>query len=356
MPGGTSWERYLLAGVALGLAALTKYFAISLGGAYLLYYAIQHRGRFWRSRPFWLIFGSSALLFALWPVYAWALLGSDELRTAWTARVSRFLTPLASDPRTLLSLGDFLLKLATAPGPLVALPVAVAFLVEARWAVVRKAWRDPKPEHRFRVLLLIWILVLAGLLLSLPVRDHKYFYPLLPVGLMLVAAWGVRVFAAFRKEKTSRPPVVTVLALGVWVMLIFPVDLTGIDKVPILQKLYFTEHDYTWRASPRRVALPGMSERIAALARPGERVLVGRAGPIVCYYTGLPYRMTYLSRSFEQAERLLDEHRIFLIDGPPEVLFPNLTPSERARLGARVMREWLEIARDEETRLLLKLN
>jgi len=354
--GAACWERYLLAGVALGLAALTKYFAVSLGVAYLLYYAIQQRGRFWRSRPFWLIFGSSALLFALWPVYAWALLGTEELRAAWAARAWRFLTPLPSDPRTLTSLKDLLVKLATAPGPLVALPMAVAFLAEARWAVVRRAWRDPKPERRFRILVLIWIIVLTGLLLSLPVRDQKYFYPLLPAGLMLLAAWGVQAFAALKRDRTSRPTVLAVLALGVWVVLIFPVDLTGIDHVPVLQKLYFTGHDYTWRASPHHIALPGMSERIVALAKPGERILVGRAGPIVCYYTGLPYRMTYLAPSLEQAERLLDEHRIFLIDGPPEVLFPNLTPAERARLGARVMREWLEVARDEETRLLLKLN
>ena len=352
--GEPRWERYALAGVALGLGAITKYFAISLGAAYLLYYGLREGGRLWRSRPLaWIVVGSLAV-FLLWPTYAWMILGVEGLRGAILGRLTGFASASGADPRTQMTGIDLLVRLAKAVGPLVALPVLAAAGAETVWTAKRRAWRGHSASERFRALLTLWFWLLGLGLLGLPTRDYKYFYPLLPVGILFLASWAEKVWAAFQPEGNARRLAISVAIIGVWVLLVFPVDLVGIDRVPWVCKLYFTDQDYTWRASAHRIEMPQMSKWIEEIAYPNERVLVGKAGPIVCYYTGLPYRLAYLSASLDAARRLLDEHRIFLADGPMERLFPRLSARERAVLALQLEEEWAEVARLGETRLWLK--
>jgi len=348
------WERYALCGFALGIGALTKYHSISLGVAFGVYYMVQCGGRIWKSKPFWILFACSLSVFLFWPVFAWMLIGREGILQVVRNRPALWVEPTASDPRTMLSRFDIFLQTVKAMGPLFSLSLALALLGEIKEQWKEKIYRlDGDRYQRQRFLLMLWIFIYGGLLILLGLRDYKYYYLLLPA---LTLLFSIRAVAAFSWINQNRPGVRYRLIGGifVWFILIFPVDLTGIDRVPILQKLYFTEQDYTWRAYPHHVNFPKMCRTISRIAHPGERILVGKHGPIVCAYTELPYRMTYLSGSVEIAQQYLDEHRIFLIDGPMEHLFPKLSHRERQGLAERIETDWKLIEQAGDMRLMRK--
>ncbi len=127
---------YLLSGVFLGLAFLSKYFAVMLGFSYVLYFlSVRKTGR--RIKGL-LLLALGALPFvaqnALWNYHN----GWPNIMHNWVNRLTRDANPAVN----LLCLGLFLLYLVTLP--------VVQFLFESRAAVLR-LWQ----QEKFRLFVLI---------------------------------------------------------------------------------------------------------------------------------------------------------------------------------------------------------
>jgi 4-amino-4-deoxy-L-arabinose transferase-like glycosyltransferase len=318
-----------LAGVMLGLGFWCKYFAALFGVAILISGIISIKKRGEKAQPLLAFICASCIVALLWPLYACYIAGWDSFIGVVNTRFSGFYSAAAYDARVGRSFYEFAANAISQVSPLFALVAGIAVV----WGIIR-VWRKPSKGERLLGLVTLCfclpLLVMSG-------RDALYFWPIMPV----VAIWISLVFCDLYNECGRGVARKTLISTATAIfILIFPIDLLRLDKLPGLKKLYFTGHAYTWRAMLHHNVYYKLSLRKDIIASLEDKdALVGRFGPIMNYYMGGTYSMLYMS-DYEGAVDLLRGHDIVVLDEAWDKITPRMDAVERELLRGQLHGEY----------------
>ncbi len=324
-------QLYLLAGVLLGLALLTKALAILLLGAFCLYHLLRYQRRALTTPPLYRVVGPALALFGLW-----FLFGALTDPTLFRASFGRWLgqAPVAHDPRVGLGWLPWL-RQAASQGmgwPLTAL-LAPALL----WAILRLR---RAPQYGLMILYLI-LGIVASLVMS--TKEVRHLLPLLVPAILLITG-----FLAWLLEPLWQRPAgrgLAGLALIALLVLVSPIEPGQID---------LSAEPSAWLQAPYQARVwetPGnlMATRLAGewlgLHTPTDALLVTAvSGPIVGYYADRAYDLLYV-RDYTSIAELLAASEILVEDAPLDSAFalPELSPEERQRIIEMVHAEYVPV-------------
>ena len=223
---------YLLGGVLLGLALLTKALAIVFLGAFCLYHLFRYRKRALTTAPLYLVAAPALLLFALW-----FLFGAVVDPVVFEASLARWVgrAPVSLDPRVGMDVSVWLRQMAAAgfTWPLVAVLAPALF-----WGVRRL---KRVPQYGLVILYLV-LGVVASLIMS--TREVRHLLPLMVPASLLAAGFLTWLCGLLWRRMAGRA--LAVAALLVLLAAISPLEMAGVD---------LAESPATWmQASYRRRA------------------------------------------------------------------------------------------------------
>ena len=360
----TMW--FLLGGLSLGAAAITKYLALIWGVAgfvLLLGFLLRKRLKI-RDLLAWL--AGAAAVGMTWPTFIWRKGSLPDWIEGSLSRWTSFQTGPGGDPRT--EWGVFSLLRATVHeiGPvhsfLLAAGMLLALIGVLCWnrEVAGILLREERPSDRSPIgtsSYLLPHLALLGLFLPVwvisPTKDPKFLVMVLP-SLCLSVTWGL----GWLMERIGPPVKVgniprfdLIFFALVLVTIGFPVDLLGLDETS-LRKLYPTDHAYTRTCLPHGEDFLPISERVFEMTDPGDLVTVGRQAPILGFLADRPYAMLYTHRNAESVEKVLGTSKVLVLDDAWELCLSGLNEEDRKTIRKHIEREYKLVSESGGIRLL----
>jgi hypothetical protein len=359
----TVW--FLMGGLSLGAAVITKYLALIWGVAgfvLLLGLFFRQRLRVWDLLA-WL--AGTAAVSMTWPVFIWRKGSLPDWIEGSLSRWTSFQTGPGGDPRTewgVFSLLRFTIQeigpvhsFLLAAGMLLAVVGVLCWNREVAEILLRdekSSDRPPKaPEYllpHFALLTLflpVWILS--------PTKDPKFLVMVLP-SLCLSATWGLGwlIERIGPPNKVGNIPRFDLIFFALALVTIgFPVDLLGLDETA-LKKLYPTDHAYSRTCLPHGEDYMPISETVFEMTDPGDLVTVGRQAPILGFLADRPYAMLYTHRNAESVERVLETSKVVVLDDTWENCFSGLTEEDRKTIQRQIERAYKLVSESGRIRLL----
>jgi 4-amino-4-deoxy-L-arabinose transferase-like glycosyltransferase len=316
---------WLLSGISLGLALWVKYLAAIVVLIYLAYLFMRHRWSLVRRQETYILLGSAAGLFLLWPVYA--LLLDQHQFLAELRRWATFGRANLHDSRVGMALLDYAKAFIRSVSP----PLTLLLV----FATFRKAFsisrhRLVRAEELFPLLyIVVWVLFL---ILVMPIKDMRYLIPVIPwialVVVMEIAAIAGRL--DFRWLSNARILHVALVLLVVMAYAPF------IGQIPIVGKLYGPA-PFVSRLYPVDNGFREVGRYIAQNSASDEVITVNWKGPQFGYLADRNYRFLY-TQSYPEVMEALERTRILVQDG--RWFLPYLDTTQRQEFLLRLAKDF----------------
>ncbi len=319
---GLRWERW--AGVFLGLACVTKYYAGVLVAVMALVILIQeHRENFIRVRRLAALLGPVAIAGMVWVAWGLALGGRDFIGAQFSWGIPEPPGSIYSWRRVTNEV--FIRELVGVLTPPFACLAALGLAVAAR-----RAWRSGSLRRGgVEMVLVIFPLAYLLFLMTFREKDVKYIVPVIP-------ALGVLIGLAPTLEWVKRLP-----GWSRWTGTLLLAALAS-PLLPLYDPVTQQRHDNLWVFGVRRDAEYRRYRDAGILAggetKPGQVVACQRKGPIIGYYADRQY-VDVWGFSPGMAVPFLESAEIVILDRNTEYL----SPQEQATFRESVKQDFQQI-------------
>lgn len=313
---------YVLTGVLLGLALLTKALALLLLVSLGLYWLLRHGWRAFCMPGPYLVSGTALAIFALWFVF-----GLLADRALFMLSLHRWVGQgaIVHDPRTGLGWGVWLRQLVTG-----GLGLVFSALVAVAWLRAALGYRQA-PQ---RALLALYVAVGVGASFLMSIKEVRHQLPLI-VPMAVLAALALDEGAAWLGRHVRHAGALCWLGLAVILWVVAPVQFPLAESAE--DHAWFTSayRARAWEADRGDLALRRMGEWLGEHTPPDIALTTVRSGTVVGYYADRPYELLYVNDA-AGVMMLLRESRIVVVDEPiaGEVALPGLSSEEREAAAA----------------------
>lgn len=303
---------YLLAGVTLGLALLTKYLGVALAFSYFVFFLIKKGQKVLRARELYLILIPAGIIFSFWPTFGYL--------TDWSGFLNEIYFWLTfgkgnlHDPRVNVSLIKYVLALGLALAPV--------FTIGSFFAFVSQGIRYFKKRLvDFQVFLLIFIFIWFLMLFQISVKDARHLFPILPL-LSIVVAISIG---------TLRLTIKGLIFSLTCLTLFIPYDFLNLRKTSLNNRLYFSL--FMWRTERENESCLRFGEFVRSVVKEGEVILYDRDDATAGFCAQRPYCSFVISR-YEEAMEMLEEANYVVVGQEP--FLPYLSEEDKSKFMAKL--------------------
>ncbi len=319
---GEEYEKhfyYLLSGFALGLAFLTKYFfPVLITISYVIFLLYRHRINLLKQLKVYYLLIPAVAVFSLWFLFGY-MTDLKGLLYEFQSWLYYSKNTALHDNRAHISGLSYSLKVAKAVAPSVTFLFVLSFVHELTLIAKRRLCENI--SLLIVILITIWTFPLFLILL----RDPKYFLPILPL-IMIISAKKIAVLKSLYLSRGRVVRIAIVAALGLFILFAFPIDPLGLDRIPVLEKLYSSRYLWSIRNNRAMGSLQEAGLFVSQVTKPDEIVATCRS-PQIGFYA--KRRCLFLhTHSFSEALNVLQESRVVVRDGD-EWFLPYLNQWER---------------------------